>query len=309
MHGLAAFAMSARWRAVAIAAVCAGLAVLAPPLTSPLAYLSAAVIGLVTLRLGAVQGLSVVLAGSMVLTVTGLIVGGLSLPLVISAALLWWPVWVLALLLRSTRSLARVLRAAAALGAVLVILAHVSLGDPSQWWAPRLDAVLGPALAQHGMEAARYIPDLARWMTALSVAALVFGVLLSLLLARAWQAGLYNPGGFGAEFRGLRLGRRFAVAALLIAALAAVPQLGTVAPVATDMLFTVLLVYLLQGLALAHALVQRLQAQRGWLIGLYVMLLAAAPQVVPLLALLGWVDAWVDMRNRIPGRNGAGSDN
>ena len=166
-----------------------------------------------------------------------------------------------------------------------------------------------PALAQHGMDAADYVPDMARWMTALSVAALVFGVLLSLLLARAWQAGLYNPGGFGAEFRALRLGKRFALAALLIAALAAVPQIGAAAAVAADTLFTLLLVYLLQGLALAHALVRRLQAQRGWLIGLYVLLLVAAPQVMPLLALLGWVDAWVDVRNRVPGRDGSGSDN
>lgn len=303
MQRLAAFAMSARWRAVAIAVVFAALAVLAPPLTSPLAYLSAAVIGLVTLRLGAAQGLSVLLVGAAALAVLGLVAGGLSLPLVISAALLWLPVWGLALLLRASRSLALVLQAAAVFGALLVVLAHLLLGDPKQWWAPRLEAVLGPALAQHGMDAVSYIPDLARWMTALSAAALVFGVLLSLLLARAWQAGLYNPGGFGAEFRALRLGRRFALAALLIAALAAMPQLGAVASVAADMLFTVLLVYLLQGLALVHALVRRMQAQRGWLIGLYVLLLVAAPQVMPLLALLGWVDAWIDVRNRVPGRD------
>lgn len=307
MQRLAAFAMSARWRAVAVAALTAALAVLMPPLSSPLAYVGAAVIGLVTLRLGAWEGLGVLLAGALALAVLGWPAGGMSVPLMISAAVLWLPVWVLALLLRNSRSLALMLQAAAVLGMLLVVVAHAWLGDPPQWWAQRLEAVLGPVFAEHGLDAAAYIPDLARWMTALSVAALIFGVLLSLLLARAWQAGLYNPGGFGAEFRALRLGRRFAVAALLVALLAAVPGLGAVAGIAGDALFTLLLVYLLQGLALVHALVQArmrsIQSQRGWLIGVYVLLLLAAPQVVPLLALLGWMDAWIDIRHRLPRRD------
>lgn len=305
MQRLAAFAMSARWRAVAIAAVSAALALLAPPLSSPLAYVGAAVIGLVTLRLGAVEGLGVLLAGAAVLAVFGLVAGGLSLPLAISAALLWLPVWLLGMLLRASRSLALTLQSAAVLGALLVMLAHGWLGDPAQWWTAQLQESLAPALAEHGLDAS-YLPGLARWMTALMVAALVFGVLLSLLLARAWQAGLYNPGGFGAEFRALRLGRGFALAALLIATLAALPQLGAITTLAADTLFTLLLVYLLQGLALVHALVRSLQAQRGWLIGVYVLLVLAAAQVVPLLALLGWMDAWIDVRGRFAGRGRSG---
>ena len=305
MQRLAAFAMSARWRAVAIAAVSAVLALLAPPLSSPLAYAGAAVIGLVTLRLGAVEGLGVLLAGAGLLAVLGLVAGGLSLPLAAGALLLWLPVWLLALVLRLGRSLALTLQGAAVIGAILVVLAHGWLGDPAQWWSAQLQETLAPALAEHGLDAA-YLPDLAQWMTALSVAALVFGVLLSLLLARAWQAGLYNPGGFGAEFRALRLGRRFALVVLLVGALAALPQLGVIATVASDMLFTLLLVYLLQGLALVHALVRSLQAQRGWLIGVYVLLVLAAAQVVPLLALLGWMDAWIDVRGRYAGRDRSG---
>lgn len=305
MQRLAAFAMSARWRAVAVAAVSAALAMLAPPLSSPLAYVGAAVIGLVGLRLGAVEGLGVLLAGAGVLAVFGLAAGGLSLTLAVSAALLWLPVWLLALLLRSSRSLALTLQAAAVFGAVLVVLVHGWLGDPAQWWTVQLQNLLAPVMTEHGLDAS-HLPELARWMTALMVAALVFGVLLSLLLARAWQAGLYNPGGFGAEFRALALGRRFALAALLIGALAALPQLGAVATLAAEMLFTLLLVYLLQGLALVHALVRSLQAQRAWLIGVYVLLVLAAAQVMPLLALLGWMDAWIDVRGRFAGRGRSG---
>lgn len=300
MQKLAAFAMSARWRAVAVAAVSAALALLAPPLSSPLAYVGTAVVALVTLRLGAVEGLGVLAGGLAVLAVLGVPAGGASVPLVVSAAVLWLPVWLCSLVLRVSRSLALTLQVAALAGGVLVLAAHLLLGDPLQWWLPRLQAVLGPALTEHGLDAASYIPDLARWMTAMSVAALVFGVLVSLLLARGWQAALYNPGGFGAEFRALQLGRRFAVAAAAVAALAALPAPG--ATVAADAVFTLLLVYLLQGLALVHALVharvESPQARRGWLGGMYVVVLLAAPQIVPLLALMGWVDAWVDVRSR-----------
>ena len=123
-----------------------------------------------------------------------------------------------------------------------------------------------------------------------------------LFLARGWQAGLYNPGGFGAEFRALRLGRRFALATALIGAVAALPIRGAVVTIAADALLALLLVYLLQGLALVHALVHtrvvRPPARRGWLGAVYVVLLFAAPNIVPLLAMMGWVDAWVDMRKR-----------
>jgi len=122
--------------------------------------------------------------------------------------------------------------------------------------------------------------------------------LLSLLLARAWQAGLYNPGGFGVEFRAPRLGRRFAVLSLATAATATVLS-GSLGQLMADALVILLVIYLLQGLALVHAVVHSRSAHRGWLIGLYAVLLMAALQVMPLLALLGWMDAWIDFRTRV----------
>lgn len=297
-RGLAAFAMSARWRAIVVATLSAAAAWLLPPLTSPLVYLGGAVVGLVTLRLGALQGLNVMLAGGAALGVLGVVSSGLALPMIVGAWILWLPVWALGLLLRASRSLALSLQVAAGCGVVLVGLAYLWLGAPTAWWAPRLKEVLGPVFAAQGLDTASYLPNLARWMTALSVAALILGALLSLLLARAWQAGLYNPGGFAAEFRGLRLGRNFAVASLLLVGLAALP-VGAMAQFLADAALSLLVIYLLQGLALVHAVVHDRQAHRGWLIGLYVVLLAAAPEVMPLLAVLGWMDAWIDFRARL----------
>lgn len=298
MQRLAAFAMAARWRAVLTATLSAAAALVLPPLTSPLNYLGGAVIGLVSLRLGGREGAGVLVAGVALLAVLGLAAGGLAAPLAVATLTLWLPVWLAALLLRASRSLGLTLRAIGAAGVVLVMLAHLWLGDPQAWWLPRLNEVLKPVFEAQGIDAGDYVPELARWMTGLLGAALVMSVTLSLLLARAWQAGLYNPGGFGAEFRGLALGRSAAVAGLALIALAVLAPAGAAKAFAADAVPTLLVLYVVQGLAVAHALAAQYQARRGWLIALYVLLLFAAPQVMPLVALVGWADAWIDVRRR-----------
>ena len=86
---------------------------------------------------------------------------------------------------------------------------------------------------------------------------------------------------------------------LATAATAAVLSSGNLGQLMADALLILLVIYLLQGLALVHAIVHRTQAHRGWLIGLYVVLLLAAPEMMPLLALLGWMDTWIDFRARL----------
>lgn len=298
MQKLAAFAMAARWRAVLTATLSAAAALVLPPLTSPLSYLGGAVVGLVSLRLGAREGAGVLIAGVVVLAALGAALGGLAAPLAVATLILWLPVWLAALLLRISCSLGLTLRVLGAVGVILVMLAHLWLGDTQAWWLPRLEEVLKPAFEGQGIDAGDYVAELARWMTGLLGAALVMSVALSLLLARAWQAGLYNPGGFAAEFRELALGRAAAVAGLALIALAALSPAGAVKAFAADAVPTLLVLYVVQGLAVAHALAARYQAKRGWLIALYVLLLLAAPQVMPLVALLGWSDAWIDVRRR-----------
>lgn len=298
MQRLAAFAMAARWRAVLTATLTTAAAFVLPPLTSPLNYLGGAVIGLVSLRLGVREGAGVLAAGAVLLALLGLARGGLAAPLAIATLTLWVPVWLAALLLRVSRSLALTLQVLGAAGVVLVMLAHLWLGDPQAWWLPRLQEALQPVFEGQGIESGDYVSELARWMTGLLGAAMVMSVTLSLLLARAWQAGLYNPGGFGAEFRRLALGRGAAAASLGLVALAGLSPAGPMQAFAADAAPTLLVLYVVQGLAVAHALAAHYQARRGWLVALYVLLLFAAPQVMPLVALAGWSDAWIDVRRR-----------
>lgn len=298
MQRLATFAMAARWRAVLTATLSAAAALVFPPLTSPLNYLGGAVIGLVSLRLGAREGAGVLVAGVALLAVLGLATGGLAAALAVATLMLWLPVWLAALLLRTSQALGLTLRTIGTAGVVLVMLAHLWLGDPQAWWLPRLNEVLKPVIEGQGIDVSNYVSELARWMTGLLGAAVVLSVVLSLLLARAWQAGLYNPGGFGTEFRQLALGRGAALAGLVLVALAALSPAGAMQAFAADAVPTLLVLYVVQGLAIVHALVERYQARRGWLVALYVLLLFAAPQMMPLVALVGWSDTWIDLRRR-----------
>jgi hypothetical protein len=60
------------------------------------------------------------------------------------------------------------------------------------------------------------------------------------------------------------------------------------------------MLHLLQGLALVHALVAQRKANGAWLVALYVLLLLPMlmVQLAILLAAVGWLDTWLDLRTR-----------
>jgi uncharacterized protein YybS (DUF2232 family) len=61
-----------------------------------------------------------------------------------------------------------------------------------------------------------------------------------------------------------------------------------------------LLVYLFQGLAVVHAVNASLGLKAGWLIVIYVLLALVPQQAIAVLGLLGYMDAWFDVRERMP---------
>ena len=118
--------------------------------------------------------------------------------------------------------------------------------------------------------------EAARLMTGLVIAVSVLGVLLSVLLGRWWQALLYNPGGFGKEFRALRLDRRVAFGTLGV--LLMVPLAGdALGSLGIELMALAVVLYLLQGLAVIHAMVTGRGASLLWLVVLYIALILFWP--------------------------------
>jgi len=144
-------------------------------------------------------------------------------------AVLWAPLWALALVLRVTRNLALTAQGAALIGLLILLGLHLATEDPAAYWV----GILEPLRAQPGRrgviaEAASQalIEGLSRWLTGAFAGEPLRAVPAGVASGRWWQAVLYNPGGFGAEFRGLRLSPVLGYAALALIGLRAVAAGG-----------------------------------------------------------------------------------
>lgn len=293
MKRLAAFIMAGRLQAVTAAVGFLALALAIPPF----AVLSNSAIALVTLRLGPKQGLTIVGLSCLALALlwwplSGQPIGGLVIGLV-----LWLPIAVLATVLWRTVSWARTLQAAVGFGAGLVVAAHAWVSDPTHAWQTLLETVFVPALEQSGMtpgDIETTVAQVAGVMTSLMAISVVLSVMFSMLLARYWQASLYNPGGFRDEFQALRFGLWPALAAIVALAVGAGGvQMGI------ELALVILVGYFFQGLAVIHGIARLLSWHVGWLILLYVLLVLLSVQMMTLLAAIGVIDAVVDLRSRV----------
>lgn len=295
MQSLASFTMRGRSQATLVAAVSAMLSLIVPLV----GLISSAAIALVTLRKGADEGLVVGafagFAGGL-LAFTAL---GSPLPAVGFVLMLWLPVWVLGLVLRQTRSLALTVQVAALFGLLVVAGIRLFAADPATYWVELLEPVRRSLVGSSVIDATvseRLVVQAARWMTGAFAATFCFQLLLALLIGRWWQALLYNPGGFGAEFRALRMRSEVAYSAL---GLAAVVLLSDGAMWATELLLLLAPLFFLQGVAIVHNLAHAYSAHRGWLIGFYGLLLLVMPYAEILVAGFGFLDNWVDLRTRV----------
>ena len=292
MRFLPDYVMRGRMSAILAVVVLAMGSLLLVPLTSPLGYLSGAAVALVTLRMGPAMGAFLVAMATLASALLGLVTmqtALLGLGLLLG---LWLPVWVAATVLRNTVSLALALLAAVGFGAAFVVGFHLTVSDPVAWWQQmllELPGLAGDPTLQENSE------QVARLMTGLLAAGLAIGTVIALLVGRWWQAIQVNPGGFQEEFHGLRLPQAAAVAALAILVMGLFLP-GTMGALFADLIWLMVLLYLLQGLAVTHALVLRREAHVGWLVGLYAVLVFTFPLGVLMVAALGFVDGWANFR-------------
>lgn len=297
MRALASFIMAGRLQAMAIAVGFGLLGFLLPPLSVG----SGAAIALVGLRKGPTEGALILVLSSAVLAGISLLLMGVPLAGVAFGLLQWGPVWLVATLLRKSGSWPLTLQSSAAVAAVGVLAAHVLFPDLVATWRALLDTLVRPMFEQNGFageELERMLTQSARWMTGALAASFVLGALLSLILARAWQAVLYNPGGFREEFHALRAGLWPAL--MLIALMA----LGTVLdmPVLGSIALAIMPICLLQGVAVVHGVRQGLKWPAGSLIGFYVLMVLppTMPYLLAFVTVLGVIDAFTDIRRKLP---------
>lgn len=283
MRGLAQFAMRGRWQALLITCVSAG--------TVLFFWVAAAVVALVTLRKGRIEGL-LLLLWALLPAGLALYLGREFAPL---AALLGS--YAAALVLRATVSWQATLVAAALCGAVTGLVMLAFAGGYVAEITALVDQFIQQyqsALAERGQSLQVASPS-AEFIV--GIFALVNGltVTLCVILGRYWQAALYNPGGFGEEFRRLRLAPALSLS-LLAVAIAALFSGGAALPWA----YLATLPCLFAGLGLVHGLAAIKRLKRSWLV-LFYLLLALINPVKELIILAAAADSWFDFRRRAAG--------
>lgn len=298
MRGLAQIVMKGRLQAIASVTVLAILSLL----LAPLSLLSGSAAGLVTLRHGPQEGMLVIIASSVASSILSYLLFADIMPAMVFILALWLPVWLLASLLRYSRSLGLVVQATLAISLLVVGYFYLFIGDASAFWEGVLKEPLqifvdSGQLEATGQDFNQILTALSGWMTAIMATGFLLQMVVVIFIARWWQALLYNPGGFGEEFRQMSYhqGMTFIAAPVLLWVLLGEPPEWVIA---VGMLL--LVTYFLLGLAVTHALLKRINANVVWITGIYVLLLIAMPYVMTALAMTGFTDSWMNFRKNVP---------
>ncbi len=297
MQGLASFAMRGRAQALAAAGALGVLGLVLPAV----GILSAAVVALVTLRQGPQEGLMAAAGAAAITAVVSYLLFGSSLPVLGLLLLSWLPVWAVATLLRLSRSLVMGLLGAAGVGLVAILVVYAQSGAPQALWTELLEPIRLALVDSQGIDetlSRQIVEQIAVWMTGAFAAGLLLQLAATLILARWWQAVLYNPGGFGQEFHQLRFPALLGYVTLGLFALSVVG--GGEFGWARDLLLILASLFLLQGLAVLHSVAARTGANRAWLVVLYLLLFFVMPHAILVVSGVGLADTWANLRARFP---------
>ena len=287
--------MRGRSQAVMVAAAAAVVSLLVPLI----GLISSATVALVTLRKGVSEGLVVVAFAGLASGLLAFVALGSPIPAVGFALALWLPIWILAIFLRQSRSLDLTIQLAVLFGLVIVAGIHLQAEDPAAYWTELLEPVRQNLVESGVVDAVvseQLMARVSRWMTGAFAATFYFQLLLALFIGRWWQALLYNPGGFGIEFRAIRV--QPGVGYLALSLLALVLLLDQ-AMWPSELLLLLAPLFFLQGVAIAHSLAHAYSAGRAWLIGFYALLVLVMPYTQILVAALGFLDIWMNLRTRM----------
>lgn len=260
--------------------------------------LTGAVMTMLVLAKGAVQGALAASAAAGFVAVVSLLTGAGVAAVLVSAAVYWVPAALVAGLLGYTRSLTLTVQVTAIVALVAAALVYAATGDPVVFWSERIEGIaagfreMGLTEQADIMVAQKAL--LAPQMTVLMIAT-AWSMAVLVLVFGYWCYRLLPETGprFG-RFCDLDLGRIVALSVAVLAVLALVTRSDWLAGIA--ILGVVL--FWVQGLALLHWLRVEGSLPVGVLVVAYGLLPILNVLLVMALAALGLSDAWFNYRAR-----------
>jgi len=287
-------------RAIGVALICTFI-----PLIGTLSVLIA---GLVTLRKGAIQGALVFLAATLPLLLMyttsskhmdemAMIVLGVIL---VSNVL----TWILAVMLRHYSNWNMTLEYSAFVALAAIIAIHVCYPNIQLWWETQLhhflDKVVAALPATQDTDiapkeiSAQLVAMGKRYANGFVFAAVLGNAWLQLILARWWQAILFNPGGLRAELSQIRLSRLLGIIFVVLLALAAWGN-----TVAFDCMPVLYVTFFAAGLSLLHSGIAMLRASWIWLLLMYAGIIWLFPMSIVGIAFIALIDTGIDIRKQL----------
>lgn len=289
MLPLAEWVMRGRGQALGLIVV----ALLTSPVIWPNSILAGSAIALVALRTGSRNGLELWFWS--LLPATGLLLIGSYMPMLLISAVL-----LASLVLRRTVSWSYALMVLAGCGLLAaLVLEHAAQASLSVYVDAVQRMLVDLKQQLDDPELQQALPDS---ISTVFIAGM-FGIMLTvssflaLVLARYWQAGLYNPGGFQREFHSLRLDKAWMLIALLLVML-----FFSLGQQYLTWVWIALFPLLVAGVALFHAVAMQRKLGKHWYVGFYcILLLGDLPKLI--LVALALIDSLIDFRKKLSERN------
>ena len=278
MKALAQWAMNGQRQATLAAAICLALPMLF--------WLGAALLALVILRQGFREGNSVVMWA--LLPAIAWLAAGDPTPLLTAVG-----ASALAVLLRQSVRLDKTVMVSAILGIAVYFMLPLLWSGLVALVASNSDQFLLDALPQHPELHAQLKPLLVPMVSGVLAALHTLVFMLCLLLGRYWQSELFNVGGFGREFKQLRLPLAYCAFVVLMMLVVGQlpPDLAGIMPVLTVPM-------MIAAMALFHGLATNAQASPAWLVLFYIVLVMFGPYMYTLLIFVALVDSVFNFRAR-----------
>jgi hypothetical protein len=215
--------------------------------------------------------------------------------------------WLFAGVLRKYANWSLILQLAAFLSIGFVLTIHLVYPDVRSWWQTNLTeymlttmqavSELTPAeLIGQKASINRLVETLSPFATGLLAISVVFYALLQTLLARWWQAYMYNPSGLRKELYAIRLSYIAGIVFLVSVGLSITGNEAVV-----DMMSIVYLTFALAGLSIVHTLIARSKSSWFW-IGLIYVAAVLMPLTLALVALMAVLDTFFNIRNQLKKR-------
>lgn len=298
------FILQGRLQAMGTAFICAFL-----PLVGTVSVLIAA---LVTLRKGVQEGALVLVAATLpvLISYAGFPVDSAAASYTVSPAnavsfvvIINVLTWLYAVVLRRYPSWSLVIQLAGFVAVVTVVAVHIAYPDVRAWWQDWLTNYFGHVEQEAGQLSAEdvkankamignVVASIAPYATGIIAAIVSFYALLQLLLARWWQAAMFNPGGLRKELLVIRMS--YAAGAVFV--------LGLVlsywsSALIVDVMPVLYLVFGLAGFSLLHSIANNNKAS-WFLFALVYIVITVIPTAVILIAMAALLDTWLDFRKR-----------